>query len=167
MCGIVFIKTPAFYDYHLKICDRYLDRVCYSDKSVFLIFLERSAVSVLLLALVLAGGFHPVCLSVPVLVLFFRSYTFGATTAVLFSVYSFPGAVVALTLYIPVHLLLDFVLLLAAGVSFSRAFGFSFCGSDFKDLLADLLLFAALTVLVCLLEMVLLLALFHTFGNLL
>ena len=165
MCGIVFIKTPAFYEFHLKQCDRFLDRVCYSDRNVFVIFLERTAASALLLAL--AGGLHPVCLPIPVLVLLYRSYTFGGTLAVLFSVYSFPGAVVAFALYLPVHLLIDAILLLAAGVSFWRAFCFSFCAGDLKELLFDFLAFLAFLALVCLLEMILLLALFHPMGNLL
>lgn len=167
MCGIVFVKTPAFYEYHLKLCNRFLDRVCYSDRSVFLIFLERTAGSALLLALVLAGGLHPACLPLPVLVLLYRSYTFGGTLAILFSVYTFPGAIVALALYLPVHLLIDAALLLAAGVSFWRAFCFSFCAGDLKDLVFDFLAFLALLTLICLLEMVLLLALFHPMGNLL
>ena len=167
MCGIVFIKTPVFYDYHLKLCDRYLDRVCYSDQNVFLIFLERTAGNALLLVLVLAGGLHPAALPLPAVVLFYRSYTFGGTLSVLFSVYAFPGAVVAIALYLPIHLLIDAALLLAAGVSLCRAFSFTFCAGDFKELLADLLFFLALVALICLVEMLLLLALFHPMGNLL
>ncbi len=167
MCGIVFIKTPAFYEYHLKICDRFLDRVCYSDRSVFLIFLERTAGNALLLVLVLAGGLHPACLPLPAVVLLYRSYTFGGTLAILFSVYAFPGAVVAFVLYLPIHLLVDVALLLAAGTSVCRAFCFSFCAGDWKELLCDFLAFLALLVLICLLETVLLLALFHPLGNLL
>ena len=167
MCGIVFVKTPAFYEFHLKQCDRFLDRVCYSDRNVFLIFLERTAGSALLLILVLVGGLHPALLPLPVLVLLYRSYTFGGVLAVLFSVYSVPGAVVAIVLYLPIHLLLDALLLLAAGVSFWRAFCFSFCAGDWKELLCDLLFLLALLVLVCLVEMILLFALFHPLGNLL
>lgn len=167
MCGIVFIKTPAFYEYHLKICDRFLDRVCYSDRNVFVIFLERTAGNALLLILVLAGGLHPACLPLPVVTLLYRFYTFGGTLAILFSVYAVPGAVVALALYLPIHLLVDAVFLLAAGISFSRAFFFSFCESDLKELLIDFLALFCLIALVCLLEMVLLLALFHPLGNLL
>ena len=167
MCGIVFIKTPAFYEYHLKICDRFLDRVCYSDRSVFIIFLERTSGAALLLLLVLAGGLHPVCLPLPALVLFYRSYTFGGTLAILFSVYAFPGAVVAFALYLPIRLLTDGVLILSAGISLTRAFCFSFCTGDFKELLSDFLFALVLIVLVCLLETVLLSALFHPLGNLL
>lgn len=167
MCGIIFCNTPAFYEYHLKICDRFLDRVCYSDRSVFLIFLERTTGCVLVLLPVLAGGFHPVCLPLPALVLVFRGYTFGGTLAILFSVYEFSGALVAIVLYLPVRLLTDCVLLIAAAVSCSRAFRFSFCSGDLRDLLLDLAFFAVCMVLVCLLEMLLLLVLFHPLGNLL
>ena len=167
MCGIIFIKTPVFYDYHLKLCDRFLDRVCYSDRSVFLIFLERTAGNALLLALVCIGGLHPVCLPLPAIVLLYRSYTFGGTIAVLFSAYAFPGAAVAVALYIPIHLLIDCILFIAAGAALTRAFSFSFCADDRRELALEYLCFLACIVLVCLLEMVLLLALFHPMGNLL
>ena len=166
-CGTVFIKTPYFFEYHLRICDRFLDRVCYSDRNVILIFFERTGGCALLVALALAGGFHPVCLLLPLAVLVYRSYTFGGTLAILFSVYEFPGAVVALLLYIPIHLLTDGLLLIAAGLSFSRAFRFSFCAGELRELLSDFLVLLLLCALVCLAEMILLLVLFHPLGNLL
>ncbi len=167
MCGIVFIKTPTFYEYQLRICDRFLDRVCYSDRSVFLIFIERTAGCALLLFLVLIGGVHPAALALSAMVMAFRGYTFGGTVAILFSVYGMSGAIVAFALYIPIRILADGVLLLAAAVSFSRAFCFRFCAGDIKELLADFLLLSVLILMICLLEAVLLAALFHPLGNLL
>ncbi len=167
MCGILFVKTPVFYDYNLKLCDRFLDRVCYSDRNVFLIFLERTAGNALCLLLLLVGGLHPVCLPVPFVTVAFRAYSCGGMTAVLFSVYGVSGAVVALALYLPVRFFLDCVFLLAASCSVSRAFRFRFCAADMREALSDLLFFLALVVLVCLFEMILLLVFFHPIGNIL
>lgn len=166
VCGIVFIKTPAFFDYHLKICDRFLDNVCYSDRSVFLICIERTAGCAFYLLLILLGGLHPAALVLPSCALVFRAYNFGGTMAILFSVYKFSGAIVVFTLYLPIHLLLDLVLFAAASVSFSRAFCFRFCTSDLKDLLLDFLLFLLLVFLVCVAEAILLGVFFHPLGNL-
>lgn len=165
MCGIIFIRTPAFYEFHLRQCDRFLDRVCYSDRNVFVIFLERTAGLLLLVALVLAGGAHPALLPLPAAVLLYRGYTFGGTLAVFFSVYGFSGAMVVFALYLPIHLLADALLLIGASLSCLRAF--SQRGAPLRELGCDFLLLAALAALLCLIEMVLLLALFHPMGNLL
>lgn len=163
MCGIIFAKTPAFYEYHLKMCDRFLDRVCYSDRSVFLIFLERTAGNALLLVLVLAGGLHPALLPIPAVVLVFRGYACGGTLTILFSVYGFSGALVALALYLPIRLLADCALLLGAG----NACACAFLRGGPRELLCDFLPLFLFIAAVCLLEMILLLALFHPMGNLL
>lgn len=165
VCGIVFIKTPAFFDYHLKICDRFLDRVCYSDRSVVAICFERTGGCALFLLLLAAGGLHPAALVLPACAVVFRAYNFGGTLAILFSVYGFSGAIVAFVIFLPIHLLLDALFFAAASLSFSRAFCFRFCVSDFKELLADLLLLLALGFLVCVLEAILLGVLFHPLGN--
>ena len=167
MCGIILVKTPTFYEYHLRICDRFLDRVCYSDRSVVLIFFERCAGNVLILLLLLAGGIHPAALVLPTTAIAFRAYTFGGTLAILFSVYNMAGAMVAFTLFLPIHLLIDCIFLLAGSISFSRAFCFRFTSSDFRELLFDFLLLSGLIVLVCLLEGILLGVLFHPIGNIL
>lgn len=167
MCGIAFVKTPVFYEYSLRICDRFLDRVCYSDRDVFVIFLERTLGNVFVLILLLLGGLHPATLIFPTTALAFRAYTFGGTLTILFSVYRVSGALIVFTLYLPIHLLIDVIFLLAASLSFSRAFCFRFCGADFNDLLIDLGVISALVVIVCLLEMILLGVLFHPLGNLL
>ena len=167
ICGIVFIKTPTFFDYHLKICDRFLDRVCYSDRSVFLICIERTTGSVFFLLLILAGGLHPATLVLPTAALAFRAYTFGGTLAILFSVYGVSGSLIAFTLYMPVHLLLDILFLCAGSISFSRAFSFHFCMEDFRELLFDFLILSVLILLICILEAILLGVLFHPLGNLL
>lgn len=165
--GAIFIKTPAIYDYHLNLCDRFIGRVCFSDKSVFVIFLERTAGNAVFLALIIIAGVHPVGLAVPPAVLVFRAYTFGGSVAVFFSVYGVSGALIALVLYIPVHLLLDVVFLCATSISCGRAGAFRFCKGDFRTLALDFLVLLILVALICLLEMILLLALFHPIGNLL
>ena len=84
----------------------------------------------------------------------------------LFSVYGMTGALICFTICLPVHLLLDLVFLCASSLSCFRAFRFSFCGDDLKELLSDFLFFLALVALICLIEMLLLLTLFHPIGNL-
>ncbi len=163
--GICFVKTPAFYEFHLNQCDRFLTRVCFSERSVFLIFLERLAGCFLLLLLTLAGGVHIAAIAVPTVVLIYRSYTFGGQIAVLFGVYGVSGALVALILYIPIHLLIDALLLLAASLSVCRARCFKFSKRELCELLLDLLAFLLLIAAVCLLEIILLLAIFHPLGN--
>ncbi len=164
MCGIVFIKTPAIYGYHLNLCDRYVDRVCYSSRSVFLIFLERTAGNALVLLLLLCAGFYVAGLAVTPLIFIYRAYTFGGSLAIFFSVYRFSGALIVFVLYLPIHLLLDAVFLLAIVLSFCRAPRFRFCGDDFKELLFDFLCLLILIVVICLLEALLLAALFHPYG---
>lgn len=167
ICGMLFIKTPAVYDYHLTVCDRFIDRVCFSTRSVFLIFLERAAGNALILLLLSVAGIHIAGLVVTPAVICFRAYTFGGTLAIFFSVYRFTGAIIVFALYLPVHVLLDAVFLLAVSLAFSRAFCFRFCADDWKELLCDFFVLLAFVVAVCLLEAVLLLVLFHPLGNIL
>lgn len=167
ICGMAFFKTPAFYEFHLRSCDRFLDRICYSDRNVFVLFLERTGGCVLLVALYLIGGVHIAGLFLPAAGILFRAYTFGGTVAVLFSVYRLPGALVVFVLYLPIRIMTDAVLLLAAALSVARAPAFCFSRSDFRDLLLDFAVLSLLIVLVCLIEAILLLALFHPLGNLL
>lgn len=164
--GICFVKTPAFYEFHLNNCDRFLTRICYSDRSVFVIFLERTAGCSLLLVLTLIGGVHIVGLAVPAAVLLYRSYTFGGQIAILFGVYGVSGALVALVLYIPVHLLTDAILLFGTALSVGRTRCFHFAKQDLCELGRDFLALFLLIAAVCLLEMILLLAIFHPLGNL-
>ncbi len=165
--GICFYQTPAFYDYHLTLCERFVDRVCYSQQSVFLIFLERFAGNALFVLVILAGGVHPVALVLPPLTLCYRAYTFGGSLAVFFSVYRLSGALIVFVLYLPVHLLVDVVLLGGAALSFSRAPRFKFSKGDLRELLCDFLILLVLIAAICLLEMILLLVLFHPLGYLL
>ncbi len=164
--GICFVKTPAFYEFHLNGCDRFLTRVCYSERSVFLIFLERTAGCALLLILTLAGGVHIVGLVVPTAVLIYRSYTFGGQIAILFGVYGVSGALVALVLYIPIHIMIDVILLFGTSISVCRSRCFRFGKQDFCELALDFLALLLLIAAVCLIEMILLLAIFHPLGNL-
>ncbi len=165
VCGILFIKTPAIYGYHLNLCDKYIDRVCYSERNVFLILIERFAGGALLVGFVLAAGFHPACLVFPPLLIFYRAYTFGGSIAIFFSVYRMSGALIIFGLYLPIHLLLDGVLFLAAAYSFARAP--HFCKSELRPMLFDLLFLLVLIAAICLLEIILLLVLFRPIGNLL
>ena len=103
MCGILFINSPSFYDYHLRICDRFLDRVCYSQTSVFLIFVRRTAGHCFILALIFISGVHPAaCVFTPI-ALIYRGYTFGGGIFIFFGGDRFSGAVVAVVLYIPIY----------------------------------------------------------------
>lgn len=163
--GAVFVKTPAGYNYHLRIAEKFLDRVCFSERSVVVIFFERTAGHALLLALVLLGGIHAAAIVLPSVVLFYRACTFGGSLVIFFSVYRLTGALVVFALYLPVHLLIDCVLLLGTSLSCGRAKGFCFCGGDWLLLLRDFLTLLALIAIVCLAEMILLLALFHPLGN--
>lgn len=165
--GIAFIKTPAIYGYHLRLCDRFVDRVCYSDRSIFVIFVERSFANGLFLILILCSGVHPIGLILPPMLLCYRSYTFGGSIVVFFSVYRMSGALIVFVLYLPIHLLIDLVLIGAAAISCERAFGFQFCQRDFIRLGRDALLLVVCVAVICLLEAVLLLVLFHPIGNLL
>lgn len=167
LCGMIFVKTPAVYSYHLTICERFVDRVCFSSRSVFLIFLERTAGHFLILLLLLCAGIHTAGLIVTPAVICFRAYTFGGSLVIFFTVYRFTGALIVFVLYLPVHLLIDAVLLLAVSLSFSRARCFRFCADDWKGLLLDLVVLFVLILLICLIEAFLLLALFHPLGNIL
>lgn len=164
--GIVFIKTPAIYSYHINLCDRFIDRICYSQQSVILIFLERFAGNAVYLALLLCSGVHTAGLILPPVVLGYRAYTFGGSLAIFFSVYRMSGALIVFVLYLPIHLLLDVVFLCATSVSFSRAKCFRFKGDDFTALLRDFILLLVIVAVICLLEMLLLLIIFHPIGNL-
>lgn len=161
------ISTPAFYDYHLTLCERFVSRVCYSQRSVILIFLERFAGNMLFLALMIASGIHVAALAIPPVVLAYRAYTFGGSIAVFFSVYQLSGALIVFALYLPIHILVDAVLLVSVSLSCARAPRFRFCKEDFKEMLYDFLVLLALIAIICLLEMILLLVLFHPLGNLL
>lgn len=163
--GIVFIKTPAVYRYHLNLCERFVDKICYSDTSVILIFFERTAGCIPVLMLLCVSGVHPAALIFTPAVVAYRGYTCGGSLCIFFSVYRFSGALIALVLYLPIHLLLDAVYMGLCVLSCTRAFRFRFCASDAKELLVDFAVFLAFSAIVCLLEMFLLLVFFHPFGN--
>lgn len=165
--GIVFIKTPAVYDYHLNRCESFIESVCFSDRSVFLIFLDRLLSHSLILLLLLAAGIHPVGLVVTPLIIVFRAYTFGGSLAIFFSVYRMTGALVAIAFYFPVHILFDCIFIAAIALSFGRAFCFRFCKNEIVNLAKDYFIFLIFTVIVCIAEIILLLILFHSVGNIL
>lgn len=165
--GMVFIDTPAIYDYHLTLCDRFIDRVCYSDRSVFVIFLERTAGHFFLLAVVLSSGVHVVALIVPMFVCAYRAYVFGGSLYIFFTVYRVSGAFIVFACYLPIHLLVDAVLLFAVCFSCSRTRRFCFGKEGLCDILKDLLVLGIAIVLIGLLEMILILALFPSSGMIL
>lgn len=167
LCGVLFLKTPAFYEFHLRNCAKFLDRVCASDRSVFLTALEHAAGYALLLALYLLGGVHIAALLLPSVAIVFRAYTFGGTVAILFSVYRLPGALVFFLLYLPIRLLTGALLLIAAALSFSRAISCKFSSAEFRCMLSDFGILAAGGAIVCILEAILLAIFFHPLGNLL
>ncbi|MBR7186280.1 MAG: hypothetical protein IKD43_02175 [Clostridia bacterium] len=164
LLGILFIKTPTVYEYHLNLTARFLGEVCFSDRSVFLIFFERTCGNALLLALVLLAGVHFAGLAVPPVVLLYRAYAFGGSLTILFTVYRVTGVLVALTFYLPIHLLVDVILIGATAVSCNRAREFCFCRRDFCELGLDFFAFFMLIAAVCLFEAVLLFAIFHPIG---
>ena len=165
--GIVFVKTPAMYDYHLNRCERFIDNVCFSDHNVFIVFLERMAGHALILALLLVSGIHPVGLVITPVVAVFRAYTFGGSLAIFFSVYRMTGALIAIAFYLPVHIMFDCIFIAVISLSFRRAFCFRFSKHDFGDLLRDGIIFLLFIIIVALIEMLLLLILFRSVGNIL
>ncbi len=163
--GISFAQTPAFYEFHVKGCERFLVRVCYSDRSIFEIFLERTAGCALLLLLMLTAGMHYAGCILPPVLLVFRSYTLGGSVAIFFTVYGVSGALIVFVLLLPFHLLIDAVLLLASAISYGRMGRFCFAKQDFFELALDFLALFLLILAVCLLEALILLAVFHPIGN--
>lgn len=163
--GMIFVTTPAMYDYHLTICDRFVRRVCFSDRSVFEIFLERALGHALLLLVVLFSGIHVAGCVLPPVVFVYRAYTLGGSLYIFFSVYRFAGALIALGLYLPVHLAVDFLLCCAGALSYARAPHFCFSKHELFLLLLDFALLLVLLLAVGLVEMLLLLTLFHPMGN--
>lgn len=165
--GIIFIKTPSAYNYYLKICDRFIDRICFSQTSVGLIFLERTAGFTLIVATITLSGIHFAGCIIPPAIFVYRFYTFGGSVAIFLSVYRMTGVLIVFVLYLPVHLLIDAVCLAAAALAYSRACCFRFTKEDWCGLACDFLVLFAAVILICLVEMLLLLVLFHPIGNIL
>lgn len=163
--GLIFVTTPAIYDYHITICDRFVNRVCFSDRNVFEIFLERTLGHAVLLLVIALSGIHPVGCVFPPVVLLYRAYTFGGSLYIFFSVYRLSGALIVVGLYLPVHLLIDAVLCFAGSLSYARCRRFCFSRQDWLLLFADFLVFFCFVLAIGLAEMLLLLALFHPLGN--
>ncbi len=165
--GLCCFRAPAVFEYHFNLCDRFMSRVCYSDRSVVLIWFERTAGCTVVLALVLLGGIHIAGVALPAALLLYRAYTFGGSLGVFFTVYGGTGVLIVTVLYLPIHLLTDAVLLLAASVSCGRAAHFCFTRRELLELLLDFAVFAVLILAIYLLEALVLLAVFHPLGNLL
>ena len=163
--GLIFVTTPAIYDYHITVCDRFVNRVCFSDRSVLEIFLERVLGHTVLLLIVTLSGIHLVGCVFPPIILVFRAYTLGGSLYIFFSVYRFTGALIVIGLYLPIHLLVDFVLCCAGALSYARCRRFCFTRHDWLMLFFDFLVLFCFLLIVGLLEMLLLLALFHPIGN--
>lgn len=163
--GLCFIKTPAIYAYHINICEKFVDNVCYSERSVFVLFIERSCGNLLMIGVAVLSGMHVCAIAVPSCVLIYRAYTFGGSLYIFFNVYRLSGALIVFVLYLPVHLLIDALLIAAMAIAIGRAPRFCFRRSDFCDLLRDFSVLALFVVAICLLEMILLLLIFHPIGN--
>lgn len=165
--GACCARSPAMFEYNRNLCARYIDRVCYSDTDVFVLFFTRLLGHGLLFVLVLAGSIHPAAMLFPAAVLLYRSFTFGGSVVLFFAVYGAAGALVVFILYLPIHLLIDVSLLLACSRSCGRCTSFCFCGDDLLVLLLDLLCFVLVAVAVGAVEGLLLAALYHPLGNIL
>ncbi len=166
--GIVFIKTPSVYEYHFRSCERFLNRVCYSQTNVVLIFLKRTLGCCAYLALISVCSVHiiPACAMIPT-VLCYRAYTFGGAAWIFVSVYKMSGVFVLLVLYVPIRLLCDFIYVCCSVCSFARVKEFSWQKRDFAQLFSNFIRDCILIVAVCLFEMILLLVLYHPIGALL
>lgn len=164
--GACFARSDVMFEYNQNACARFIDRVCYSDTSVFVLFLKRTAGHAALFALVLLGGLHPVTMLFPMSVLLYRAFAFGGSLVIFFTVYGVSGAVIVFVLYLPIHLLIDAALLLASSCSFGRC-RCSLCREEIVGIALDFLCFLALTAIICLVEAALLFALFHPLGNIL
>lgn len=165
LLGLCFAASPPFYGYHYELCANYFDRVVFSERSAFLVLLERVAGAAAVLLLLLLAGMHPALLAAIPVALFYRAYTFGGCTVIFFSEFRVTGGFVAVFFYLPIHLLLDGVFLLSAALSCGRARGFRFVKEEVLGLCIDFLLLLLLILAVCLLEMLLLVALFHPIGK--
>lgn len=162
--GMCFVKTPAVYGFHLGVCEKFMAEICFSDKSVVLIFCERFFGFTFLAALFLACGIHFAGLILPPAILLYRAYTLGGSVVIFCSVYGVTGILVLFALYLPIHLAIDLVLIGATALSCGRATQFCFSRQDLCLLGLDLLAFALVIAAVCLVESVLLLAVFHSIG---
>ncbi len=165
LCGIIFVKTPTFYEFHLRQCNRYLDQVCYSQTNVIVICFRRFFGCLLYILLLTAAGIHPVALIFAPLALVYRAYTFGGSVFLLVSAYRASGVVVLLTIFLPVHILSDVLFLAVATLSFERAFRFRCCADHLRGIATDFLVAAIVGFAICLFEAFLLVALFHPIGN--
>lgn len=164
--GMCFAAAPEVFPYLERGCSRFLAEVCFTDRNVFVIFLERTAGVGLLLALILLSGVHVAALVLPSVLLVGRAYTFGGSLVVFFSAYRVTGALVVFAAYLPVHLLIDLILLAATCLSCGRAPRFCFCKRDLCDLGKDFLFLFAAGALVLFAEMLLLAVIFHPLGDL-
>lgn len=162
--GMCFYRAPAVYGFHLKVCEKFMTEICFSEKSVFLIVLERVCGFTLLAAVFLFAGIHFAGLILPPALLLYRAYTLGGSILILGSVYGVTGILVLFALYLPVHLAIDVLLIGATALSCGRAPQFCFSRQDFCLLGLDLLAFFLAIAAICLAEGVLLLAVFHSIG---
>lgn len=166
IAGMCLTSQPSLYKYHLRLCDRFVTEICYSDTNVFLIFLERTAGHALLLGVVIIGGIHPAAVLLPAAILLYRAFTFGGSLYIFFAFYGFSGGLIVFFLYLPIHLCVDCILFLGTSLSVSRAF--SPCGrGDIKGILLDFLALLCCLAAIMLAEMLLLVILFHPIGNIL
>lgn len=164
--GMIFIKTPAVYEYHFRACDRFLNQICYSQTSVIIILFKRFLGCAAYLALIFVSSVHvlPACFVFPV-VLGFRAYSFGGMTCILISVYKMSGVFILLALYLPIHVMCDVIYLFCGMIAIDNSRKFCWGRADWSNLLFNYVKMAVLILVVCLVEALLLLTLFHPVGS--
>ncbi len=160
LCGIIFIKSSALYEYHLQGVEEYFADVCYGEGSIFWLFCRRFAVKSLFLALFTLFGVHFLAVGFGGVLIVFRGYSLGGCVLLFLSVYRLSGALVLFVLYLPVCLLCDAAYLSFSTLAFQRARSFCFCKEDWRKMLFDFLCGVTVVGCVCLFEAFLLLVLF-------
>lgn len=164
VCGIVFIKNGEFYQICMRNCSRFVDYVCFSQVSVFKIFLERFLAHLLILSVVLLTGITKITSYLSPVILVYRGFFLGGNCFLLIAVYHFSGILILLLLYLPIHLAVDFLLTVACIHAFDRSKSFYFCKDGLLGLASDLALYAISLLAIHAVETLILFAIFHPLG---
>lgn len=164
LLGIILAAAKVDYAQHLLRCERYFERVLYSARSVFLIFLERTASGAIVIAVLTACSVHPAAVALPTVLFVYRGYVCGGSVVVFVSAFGLGGVLVGLLLYLPVQLALTALYMLTASLSFSRSL--TFCGRELGALFMQFLCALVLVAAICLAELLLLLVIFRPLGGL-
>ena len=158
LLGIVLPKQTSVKQYYLTYCRTYTQRVFSS--SVFALFFRRLISSLLLFLLVFPLFFTAFYLPVAFLIVFFKGFTFGVVTSILFFSFGISGFFIWLICALPVTLYVFTaicVLCAAAGEFCKYKPDFSRC----NELLPYVLFLLLCAVLGALLELVLIALIFR------